>query len=131
MRRNLALRLTIYSPVSKWENPFPIVLHADDRPNFLAEFLPLASLLCRHLALDDADDGHEDGAAHTAAAHVGQDALQVETAAAGRRGSHYRLEDCAAHPPPTIPAMEFPRVPRLLSFIAAPATLPPTAPLIT
>src|SRR5262245_11648136 len=33
-------------------------------------------------------------------------------------------------PPPTIPAMEFPRVPRLLSFMAAPATLPPIAPLI-
>src|SRR5215471_3763928 len=34
-------------------------------------------------------------------------------------------------PPPTIPAMEFPRVPRLFSFMAAPATLPPIAPLIT
>src|SRR5215475_10664060 len=34
-------------------------------------------------------------------------------------------------PPPTIPAIEFPRVPRLFSFMAAPATLPPTAPLIT
>src|SRR3954463_11250060 len=33
-------------------------------------------------------------------------------------------------PPPTIPAMEFPTVPRLFSFMAAPATLPPTAPLI-
>ncbi len=32
-------------------------------------------------------------------------------------------------PPPTIPAMEFPAVPRLFSFIAAPAMLPPTAPL--
>jgi hypothetical protein len=94
MRRNLALRLTIYSPVSKWENPFPIVLHADDRPNFLAEFLPLASLLCRHLALDDADDGHEDGAAHNSGDGI-------------------------------------PKSAGLLSFIAAPATFPPTAPLIT
>src|SRR5262249_52281869 len=34
------------------------------------------------------------------------------------------------NPPPTIPAIEFPRVPRLFSFMAAPATLPPTAPLI-
>src|SRR5262249_25105725 len=34
-------------------------------------------------------------------------------------------------PPPTIPAMEFPAVPRLFSFIAAPAMLPPTAPLTT
>src|SRR5262245_37013752 len=33
-------------------------------------------------------------------------------------------------PPPRIPAMEFPTVPRLFSFMAAPATLPPTAPLI-
>src|SRR5439155_16677317 len=64
--------------------------------NSKSVFDSYASLLCRHLVLDDADDGHEDGAAHAAAAHVGQDALQVETAAAGRRGSHYRLEDCAA-----------------------------------
>jgi hypothetical protein len=53
-----------------------------------------ASLLLGHLVLDDANDGHEDGAPHAAAAHVGEDALQVETAAA-RRGSHYHLEDCA------------------------------------
>src|SRR5262249_3234874 len=33
-------------------------------------------------------------------------------------------------PPPKIPASELPRVPRLLSCIAAPAMLPPTAPLI-
>src|SRR4029450_7395154 len=33
------------------------------------------------------------------------------------------------NPPPTIPAMEFPTAPRLFSFMAAPATFPPTAPL--
>src|SRR4030095_4037712 len=32
-------------------------------------------------------------------------------------------------PPPTIPAIELAAVPRLFSFIAAPAMLPPTAPL--
>jgi hypothetical protein len=52
---------------------------------FLRDFRSSASLLCRHLAFDDTNDRHEDGAAHPAAAHVGQDALQVETAAAGRR----------------------------------------------
>src|SRR5215467_10526527 len=33
-------------------------------------------------------------------------------------------------PPPKIPANEFPKVPRLLSGMAAPAALPPIAPLI-
>src|SRR5215470_2342058 len=33
-------------------------------------------------------------------------------------------------PPPTIPAIELPTTPRLLSCIAAPAMFPPTAPLI-
>src|SRR5215510_3213749 len=33
-------------------------------------------------------------------------------------------------PPPTMPAIELPIAPKLLSFMAAPAMLPPTAPLI-
>src|SRR5258705_7702608 len=55
------------------------------------------SLFCRHLVLDDAYDGHEDGAANPAATDVGKNPLKIHpTAAAGRSGSHYHVENCAA-----------------------------------
>jgi hypothetical protein len=74
-------------------------------------------LLFGHLIFDDADYGHKDGSAHAAAGHVGQDALQVETAAAGRRGSHYRLEERATQGRHRqFRQWNSQRVPRLLSF---------------
>jgi len=54
------------------------------------------SLLCRHLVLDDAYDGHEDGAANPAGTDVGKNTLKIHPTAAGRSGSHYHVENCAA-----------------------------------
>jgi hypothetical protein len=59
--------------------------------------LASAPLFFGHLIFDDTDDGHKDGSAHAATGHVSEDALQVETAAAGRRGSHYHLEERAPY----------------------------------
>jgi hypothetical protein len=54
------------------------------------------SLLCRHLVLDDAYNGHEDGAANPAGTDVGKNTLKIHPTAAGRSGSHYHVENCAA-----------------------------------
>src|SRR4030095_5965071 len=83
--------------------------------------VPLSLAFC-HLILNNADDGHEDGAAYPAAGDV------APPPAAALPITIWR--SVPPSPPPTIPAIEFPTVPRLFSFMAAPATLPPTAPLI-
>jgi hypothetical protein len=85
-----------------------------------------ALLLLGHLVLDDADDDHQNRAAHAAATDVGKNTLKIHPAAAVPM-TEWRI--VPPNPPPRIPAIEFPAVPRLFSFIAAPATLPPTAPL--
>ena len=87
------------------------------------------SLLLGHLVLDDADDSNENRAANTAATDVGKNTLKIHPSAAAAAVPMTEWRIVPPNPPPRMPAMEFPTVPRLFSFIAAPATLPPTAPL--
>ena len=89
-----------------------------------------ASLLLGHLVLDDADDGHQNRAANPTATDAGKNTLKIHPDAARRADPMTEWRIVPPNPPPRIPAMELPAVPRLFSFIAAPATLPPTAPLI-
>jgi hypothetical protein len=83
-----------------------------------------------HRLLDGADDGHRDAAADTTSSDVADNRRHVEPTAAAAQNPQ-SLKDGAADSPPRIPASEFPMVPRLCSFMAAPAALPPTAPLRT
>jgi hypothetical protein len=89
----------------------------------------LALTALRHLSFDDADDGHENRASSPAAPDIGEDALQIHSSAAGSCRTHEGLQDGAAESAADNSAIEFPTAPRLFSFMAAPATLPPTAPL--
>ena len=91
--------------------------------------MPGASSLFRHDVLYEADDGHENGSADAATGDVAEHGGQIQGAIAIRRASQYALKEYPPRPPPTIPAMELPSVPRLFSFIVAPAIFPPRAPL--
>ena len=86
--------------------------------------LALRVLLLRHLIFDDADDGHENRAAD-----VGENALHIQSATASRCRTHHGLQNCPANSATEYSGNRIPIAPRLFSFMAAPATFPPTAPL--
>jgi hypothetical protein len=56
----------------------------------------LALTALRHLSFDDADDGHENRASNPAATHIGEDALQIHSAATRGSGTHHHLKNRAA-----------------------------------
>ena len=73
--------------------------HIHDRAAVWGDGPRSHALLCRHLGLDDADDGHEDRAAHAAPTDIGKDTLKIHSSAASRGGSHDRLKELTADYP--------------------------------
>src|SRR4029077_9273510 len=88
----------------------------------------LALTALRHLSFDDADDSHENRAAHSAAPDIGQDALHIHSSAPGSCRTDEGLQDGAAESAADNSRDRIPNRAQTFSFMAAPATLPPTAP---
>src|SRR4030095_2918922 len=87
-------------------------------------------LAFRHLILNNTDDGHKNGAAHAAAGDIAQNAGEVHRTAASCCASQCALKERSSEAAADNSGDVISHCSKLFSFMAAPATLPPTAPLI-
>ena len=84
------------------------------------------------LVLDRADDRREDRAARATRDYLRDYAADTKVAGLCRRDERRQIQrhDLTEYPPPTMPEMIFPMVPRSNCGDALPAPTPPSAPAI-
>src|SRR5215469_11422133 len=105
------------------------------RPRSAPKSLPSRSGGTTHRLLYQTHDHHQNAPADSAGSDLTDDRADIEAACPGHTVPAPPPTSApmiwAPTPPPIMPAIELPSVPRLYCFSAAPATLPPTAPEIS